>query len=312
MRMSRPLAAAAFLAFSASMVFFSCDILNPKDKDNTPGSVSQGAVLEETIGYTATANEITMTEPAGSNCWSYCDGTELVEECDTSSGSDESIPYTLSGNTLSFGVDQSEMESGAVVQLNMVLTRVGDGTGLQGVWKVTGMSYTVLSGTLTPAEKAELDEAVASDDFFDEMGSMELQITATQINVYYLEGGYSWADDFIDEWNGEWSSDPSYADSANYNVTVTKVNNNTIKLVGKKNGETVTITWDNSAETITYTSTDAAHSAHTYYENPTSCPNNYYPSWYYEFLSANSKGLMKAGGREGELPRRKGFRGLFR
>ena len=137
------------------------------------------------------------------------------------------------------------------------LSRVGSGSGLVGTW--------------TP------------DDATAHMPDT-LAFTATTLTV---SGGGDdnrcYADDYM-EWS--WPND-----SANFNGTAVKLSCTQIRLTGAATSEQVTITWD-AVGNKTFTSTNAARTPHIWYENPTSCPNNWSPDWYYStdgFWTLNQK-----------------------
>ena len=62
---------------------------------------------------------------------------------------------------------------------------------------------------------------------------------------------------------------------------------NTLELKGRENGETVRITYNN--EVTTYSSDMPGHALHRHFSEPETCPNEYTPAWYDEFLQANAK-----------------------
>jgi hypothetical protein len=85
-------------------------------------------------------------------------------------------------------------------------------------------------------------------------------------------------------------------DSVYYAVTLTPFSCTEVRLWGEYTGETVTIAW-NGWDDMTTSGTGAGHAPHTWYANPGSCPNDYYPGWYFTgFLDSNFI--------EGPLPKR--------
>jgi len=144
----------------------------------------------------------------------------------------------------------------------VVLIRMGSGSGLIGQWYV------------------------ADTDL--QNGQVRLDITTSTLTVTITVNN-CYVDDFIDSWNccGTW------ADSASYDITVLKLSCTQVRLTGNISGEVVTISWDTDGN-MTFTSNNTGHAAHTWYENPTSCPN-FYPDWYYtDFLYMNPKNTPAA------------------
>lgn len=91
------------------------------------------------------------------------------------------------------------------------------------------------------------------------------------------------AEMFVEDWN-------SYPEANN--VTVAQTSPTSVTLTGNSTHEVVTITFSSTGET--FTSSIAAHTASTYYYNPTSCPDPDYPTWYEQFLADNTTLAKKA------------------
>ena len=144
--------------------------------------------------------------------------------------------------------------------------------------------YSVISGSLSPAQKADWDEEIAEENQYLEEYSTEIQVDATNITFYEYEHitGASIARRMS-----------HYIDSNKYDITIA-TSGNTVTLTGNKSSEVVTITYDAAAGKSTYTSTNSAHATHVYYDETTSCPNSFMPTWAMEFLLANQKGTPKA------------------
>lgn len=127
----------------------------------------------------------------------------------------------------------------------MILLRVGTGTGVIGTW--------------VPADSTS------------EMPD-KLVINATTVTAYGGGGDDCPADEYMQYW---W---PNY--SGNFNGTIVMPSCTQVRITGGVTGEVVTITWDASGN-MTYTSSNTSRTAYTYLENPTSCPNNSEPSWFW-------------------------------
>ncbi len=273
--------------------------------NNNPTGPSGFKVNDYTVTYTVSGDTVFTTSAQSIFSDKYCLGDSLVSYSDTFQASTGITVYELTGNTLKLlnATTDTMTTSGAVVEYSSVLTRVGTGTGIIGLWKYTGESYQVISGTLLPDEVSSLNAEIAMEDSMTlDMGA-EYQFTGSQINLF-MSGSPDYASEFIsDEWDYSIFGDPASADSALYNVTVNKVGENKITLTGNVTHEVVSIQWiisnaSNYAQmqyTETFTSSNAAHAAYSYYSNPQTCPDDDYPAWWDDFLTANEKpGLLKS------------------
>ncbi|MGA2505945.1 MAG: hypothetical protein ABSF80_00520 [Chitinispirillaceae bacterium] len=228
-------------ALAAGLAMWTC---SKKSNPSGPGGGDIGGGNTQTLTYYVSGTDIIATFPQEITTYSYCNGNSLVTENDTSPEYVSTMPYSISGNTLTL-IQSTD---------TAYYDRSGTGSGLTGIWVVVSAPY---------GWPSQLDVTATT-------------IVATLTNCY--------ADDIIDMWN----SGGTYADSAWYNVTVTKVSCSQVTLHGNVTNEQVTISF-NSAGDATFTSTVSGHTAHTYYSNPTSCPNDY-PDWYYTgFLDNNLK-----------------------
>jgi hypothetical protein len=109
----------------------------------------------------------------------------------------------------------------------------------------------------------------------------EMVFTDTTVAVTLADSGNCEADSYIQY---QWPFD-----SADYRLVLNRVSCSQLRLTGDSTLETVTVSW-NSGGDMTLTSSSSAHTAHTWYQNPLSCPNNQYPDWYYpEFLNPNAR-----------------------
>jgi hypothetical protein len=137
----------------------------------------------------------------------------------------------------------------------VVFTRVGSGSGVQGQWQ--GQIYGE---------------------------NITVQVTSSTITFSQFTT-YCYADDWM-------SFDWAY-DSIGFNGTAAELSCTQVRITGSTTGEQVTITWNSNGD-MTYTSNKAGHAAYTYYENPTSCPDDDTPSWYYtDFFGQNYTGIPK-------------------
>jgi hypothetical protein len=239
------------IALCAGLLVWTCSKKSPTG----PGDGGGGEVVE-TYSYTATGTVLYITIPEEIVQYSYCLGTTLVIDYDTTTGGTMSINYAITGDTLMLFIMSDTIR----------FLRSGTGSGLIGTW-------------------------VAIGDVED--GPTKLVFSASTVEVTSEDCN---ADDYID-W--DWPFDSAY-----YYLTLTRVSCNQLQLTGTVSGETVTLTW-NSAGDCTFTSTDGSHTQYTCYANPTYCPNDQVPSWYYSgFLSPNSRSAKQAARTPAPRPRK--------
>lgn len=230
------------VAMGAGLVMWTC---SKKSNPSGPGGGDNGGGNTQTLTYYVSGTDIIATFPQEITAYSYCNGNSLVTENDTSYEYISTMPYSISGNTLTL-IQSTD---------TAYYDRSGTGSGLTGTWVVVSAPYGWPS---------------------------QLDVTATTIVATFSGPNSCYADDFM-------SFDWAY-DSIGFNGTAQKISCSQVKVIGKTTGDTVTITWNDNGD-MTYTS--AGHAAYTYYENPTSCPDDYSPSWYYTFLGQNNTGTPK-------------------
>jgi hypothetical protein len=234
-------------------------------------SNSQGTVTSNTAtltvnaaqqGWTATyeisGDLITIHFPADTYTSTYCDYSADTLVTDVYIDS----AYT---ETDTFSLSGNTLTVwGPGPDTTIVFTRVGSGSGIQGTWTTTMYGATVT-----------------------------LVITATTLTMTESDISYCVADDFMTYY-------PYMYDTAYFAITATKLSCTQVRLTGDTTGEQVTITWNSNGD-MTYTSNRTGspyyHTAYTYYANPTTCPNNYEPDWFWSypdgFLTTNMKGIGK-------------------
>jgi len=285
-----------FSTLSLSFLF----ILGGCTEDSNP-TQSQGepdGVLDVVMDYSVSGDKLIMPFEESINVYSYCIGDSLVTESDTTKASVDTMKFSQSGNTLKVAVEEFSVneDDSMLVTLWQVFARKGSGSGLEGTWSSTGLDYTVTGGEITEAQKTELEEMLKGEN-----EEMDLVVTSGQIKVYYQENTENLADEFINDWNGEGYSDPADSDSATYDITVTKVDASTVQLKGNKTDETVTIVLSDEKEV--YSSSNSENATGAYMYEPENCPNTV-PSWYYAFLSGNSRTGMAKQAKTTVTPRR--------
>ncbi len=289
--MRKPIVYAACAAMAMCMAV---GFLNCGSKGGNPvggGGATQTMTFPGT--YRVSGDSIFVTVSMAPDTYSYCNGDSLVSQIDTMSGMDESgMRYTLSGNTLTLaenaaGLLSDSSSSAYSVDENLVYSRSGSESGLQGKWFLASVGFNVTSGILPDSLRNYLDSITTSAN---------QEIVSGQISESITLSGNSFseamtveskpADQFVSSWT-ECSLYAYSLDTCNYAVTVVNVNDYTAQLRGKKTGETVTIVW-NANNDQTYTSSNTSHAAYTYIENPKTCPDDYEPGWFITFLSDNS------------------------
>jgi hypothetical protein len=197
----------------------------------------------------------------------------------------DTVGFEISGNTLLILEAEDRTETNAAIQWVTTYARAGSGTGLEGDWNGTGRHYRVVSGTLTAQEKSKMDLWDSTQQAYTAGRSFTTRFAQGKLTTF-VDEDYPKA--FVAEWNIGFGNGPGMeADSARYDIRLKAIDKNAIDLIGKKNGETVRIT--ENADGRTYTSTKAGHSEHRYASHPTSCPNDYQPVWFAQFLEDNLK-----------------------
>jgi hypothetical protein len=289
----------------AAMSIAALSLLSCSKSSPTVYSGGQLYSETETLTYSSSGSILYVTNPL--DIYRYCDGTNLI--ADTSYPETMPLSFVLSGNALTLTALDTLDSSQAVVQQNTNLARVDAGSDIQGTWRELPGTYHIVSGTPTAGELQDLDGQLASLQCQLSYMSNGVRITAAQITISTT---YSAADDFIATWNG--TCNEQSADSTGEAITVRKINESTVQLTGTKSGEKVTITTD-AQNNISYTSSIAANTAYTYYDNPTTCPDDYAPAWFTTFVTANSSSstLAKHPAMPGKLhaPRHVRVFGLF-
>jgi hypothetical protein len=150
------------VAVAAGLVMWTCSKKNnPTGPNGDGGGVGN---YTQTLTYTDSASNVIATFPQEITTYSYCIGSSLVTYNDTTPSYISTMPYSISGNTLT------------MIQYNQgydtaVFNRSGTGSGLIGTWLVVSAPYGWPS---------------------------ELDVTASTISAIF---NLCYADDFIDMWN---------------------------------------------------------------------------------------------------------------
>ena len=185
--------------------------------DSGSGTGGPGGSIVQNGTYSVNGNTLTIvTDPQPANT---CEGDVLHP----GTRSDTLVfGFTQAGDALTIIQNVYTLNSGAVVEMDLVFNRVGSGAGLEGSWGSTGSSYQVLS-TLQPTaiELALLDLYIERANY-------------TSYSVAIAPNRVTWTRDkqtaalFLANWNGL----DGVADSATHNITVRVVGPYTNEMIG--------------------------------------------------------------------------------
>jgi hypothetical protein len=224
-----------------------------------------------------------MYSNAGMFNWCYGDSL-VVSPAETTE-----LEYSISGNKLTTFEppdtnNQGYLDSNVVLQSYEVFSRIGSGTGIVGLWSIDSTGFTLLRGTLTDSERAQLDAQYSSPV---SPGAIQIDLSGGLVTVYST---ITPASSFIQsQWDWNYGGG---ADSALYDIAVTQVNGTTVRMTGNKTGEVVTLVFASNGDE-TFSSSIPTNTTAVYYSNPTRCPNSE-PAWYESFLTSNEKVGAKA------------------
>ena len=217
--------------------------------------------------------------------------TRIHRECSDTGLSTETLitqstalPYELEGDSLKLmqGGPQT-VRLGTVIRIYNAFARVGRGTGLKGRWVLISQGYRVVSGEASAEDYAQFDRMMASSDM--ERPFTDVQHVFSEDSIAYFIDTKN-AERFIAGWNGLDSERPEDVDSANYAISLRIIERDVVELKGLKSGETVRLRMGND-RSRDYSSDVSAHVPHHNDDTPESCPNEYGPIWYWDFLEAN-------------------------
>jgi hypothetical protein len=274
-------------------MFLACDLFETDDDigdPNNPGNtvtpvgelVTTGTYTQTTIGG-KTAIILTVNSPLSIDTSADCNGDILEVEYDTTPAqtSIDTTVYELNGNQLVILESGYDTIETAVILGTTCLTRKGTGTTITGVWHMDSISYRIISGTLSTADKAELDAEIAQQNVFMKSILVDIQLTGTEMKYYV---SYQMSEILLQSFLVQ----AEFFDTC-LAMTYAVSGANSIKITGGLSGEVVTITMDAKTQDMTYTSSVAGHAEYTDYGTPVSCPNEGMPEWYEDFLVDNFK-----------------------
>jgi hypothetical protein len=152
-------AVAVFCMFAAVFIVTCSKEDNPAGPGGGPNSM--------TMSYTLSGNMIIISQPQTIESYSYCNGATLVTRYDTSEAGSDTSTFALSNNDNTLTIDGQ-----------MILTRVGTGSGVLGQWTGGGMDISIGPSTITATESSSYPYA---DDFIEYDLPNDLgEITATK------------------------------------------------------------------------------------------------------------------------------------
>jgi hypothetical protein len=154
---------------------------------------------------------------------------------------------------------------------------------ISGTWSIVGAKaeYTNLLTTIGTIRSVDSTLAARKQAILDV--GMTLVISGGQMQIFMK----SYADQFVKDWN-TCGKLLNTQDTCTYNVTVTKVSDNSVTITGNVSKSTATIFQD-GAGNLYFSNTNPEYGPHTYYVNPVKCPNELAPVWWNPFLAANQK-----------------------
>ncbi len=185
----------------------------------------------------------------------------------------DSIPFTLSGNTLTFAKTDTLIDGSVIVE-TQVFKRSGSGSGLQGgVWATQSYANRrVSSDTLDADERSE----AAMDSLFN---SVYFYYNASFSNdTLYGYESQRLAEALVSQWN--------LYDTALDSVSASVVSLDVAQLKGLRTGEIVTAAYSADGRAVTYSSSVSGHAAFS--QAIPSCPE-VSPDWFASFFSGNAK-----------------------
>jgi hypothetical protein len=223
----------------------------------TSGSSSSGQYLSATFDYCAYSDSIHIATNQN-----YCYGNTLVKNVVVD------VAYTINGDKLWLtGLSATgPLQEHLLIEDKeaVVFIRNGSGYGLDGEW--TLYAARDARGNLhTPSELLGTQTVQFKDSTLyirvsKPKAELELAILARVASL-----------------------DP--------NLSVDIISGSQLRFYGRKTNETVNV-YFNGYTSAQYISSNPNHHTHTFYANPTSCPNDPAPGWFYDFIKDNS-GLIK-------------------
>ena len=277
----KPLIPSLFISFNLAIIFMGCvtnESAGPTTPEGDPGFYASYTILGSNLKF-----------PAQSKTYNECSSqNELISKVTTIK--EDSMNFNIHGDTLDLGMNHPESRpSGAIVQLVTLFLRKGSGSGLDGQWVRIGSKY-LLNGTFSPEEMAYYNKSEI-DISLDHAGNTFVLDFQNGLMKSYLDT--QTAERFLGNWNNGFTGPfedtvPPVMDISIYDITVKVLEKHKVQLKGSITGETVTISHPDQDGAI-YSSSNSSHLEFTFSRIPKSCPAEFEPSWYKEFIYANKK-----------------------
>ncbi len=259
------------------------------DSSRDPAFVPPGEALSK-WAYSVSGDSLIIQ--GSKRSFSYCLLDSLVS--DSSSGNADTVRFSIVGDTLNLFPLPDTLDDGTVIQETFQMLRHAPGAGIEGVWKTGPIRYRHLSGQLDAARKAELDSQYAWNT---EDAEYLYSFNEFKTGTLYQYAVFDWGEKFMRDWKRDrWTLLPG--DSSHFALDAKRVDKHAVELKGRISGETVRLTFQDNFERG-YTSDRPEHPESWFRLNPTTCPNDVYPPWLFEFLNANQKDLPMAKSAEG-------------
>jgi hypothetical protein len=240
----------------AAVVFLSLSCGDSTSGNGNPAQPAKsGYTITASYPYTSAGDSIVAIVNMN-----MCDTTVLKHV------STMTMKYQITGDTLfvwyvsSTGDALSQDQSSGI----LVYLRQGQGTGLIGTW-------TMIGGKDSLSSALDTTGVAYSSSYITEFTGAQM--------ISYCKG--TPAQSAYNSYKALFASMPEYE------ITVSQPNSQTVRLYGTASGETVSMTYAADNESVTFSSSDQSHAAHIYYMNPSTCPDDAVPTWFYTFLEAN-------------------------
>lgn len=250
------------LCLAATLLSAGCNSKNP--------TAPSTGILDGSATYTTSGNKLILFTPEQEV--RHCDGLNLVTE--TQPADTDTIFYELSGNTLSLWEDSSTFASGAIAVEKMIFGRSGSGSGLPGTWNFQDVEYAI-TGTATTAEQDSVATEASAESLALANTKLQVRVQGTSVS-YYITPDISAL--FVAN---------SPVDTSLFDIAFSG-SGSALEMTGNKSHEVVTVSM-NSQQDVIIASSNTQHATHTYYQNPTTCPNDMMPEWFEQFFLSNLK-----------------------
>ena len=240
----------------AALIFLSLSCGDSTSGNGNPVQPTKaGYTITASYPYTSAGDSIVATMNVN-----MCDSTGLKHVTTMT------MKYIITGETLSVWYASSTGDALSADQSAGILVylRQGRGSGLIGTWTMIGGKDSLSSPVDTTGAGYSTSDVT--------------EFTGTTMDSY-CKG--TPAQNAYETYKALFASMPEYQ------ITVTQPNDLTVQLHGATSGETVSITYAADYSSITFSSSVQGNAPHTYYLNPSTCPNDIMPTWFYSFLEAN-------------------------